>query len=82
MINLRDIEREFDPAIGFLGRGVLVDWKDVPLETNIDGYTLRPCFMDIPLYNSLGGPMGRLWRGWTREENGKHYIAAVEYIPA
>ncbi len=80
MINLREIEHEYDPA-GNFGRGVLVPKSEVDL-IDPDGYRL--VFVDengpdFRIHGVDGSPSTLRWRGFVREEDGKHYCAAVEY---
>jgi hypothetical protein len=81
-LRLRDIEREFDPEGGWLGRGVLMS-KAAALSLDTAGY--KPytvpgsSTIDFPIYGADGSPTTRMWRGFVRHEGDKHIVAAVEY---
>ncbi len=77
MINGRDIEKSFDPNAGDLGRGRTdIKPEDVDL-TGFSPYTslTEPGVTDIPVQD------GNTWRGFTREEKGKHFVVAFETKP-
>lgn len=80
-IRLRDIEHEFQPDAGNLGRGVHVSKEDAD---SIDGagYARYTCggVEDFPV-GIDGSPAALVWRGWVRREGDKHYCAAVEFFP-
>ena len=82
MINLRDIEREYSPDGGNLGRGKVFTKAELA-DLDTTGYTpyAHPGTgqTDFVLYGTDGSPSNLVWRGYVREENGVHYCAAVEY---
>ncbi len=82
MIQLADIEHEYYPDGGDMGRGVLLPQSEIKsLDTR--GYTpfLSPWSHtnEFPVWGCSGAPTNRMWRGWVREQDGKHFVAAVEF---
>lgn len=73
-----DLEWEFDPAVGNVGRGyralmpAMIHGLELYKPYETPGENGDSC--DIPI---VGDP-GWVWSGYVREENGRHYIIAFE----
>lgn len=83
MISLREIEHEFHPDGGNLGRGQLVSKAEADA-VDASGYTpfvSGAHGTDFPVYGADGSPGFLTWRGFIRQEGGKHYCAAIEFYP-
>jgi hypothetical protein len=86
MVNLREIEHEYNPSLGDLGRGLMVDRREVDsIDTSgFEPFEALGCsnlLNEIQVYeeNWKTRPDRLVWRGWVREENGKHFVAGIEY---
>lgn len=79
MIRLADIERAYDPAVGSLGRGDLVTREEFD---SIDATGYKPFRGGevFPVRDSDGSVTARLWRAWTREAEGKHFVVALQCV--
>lgn len=78
MVILRNIEHEYFPTDGALGRGVVVAKEEVAAVDSM-GYQDFRGGQVFPLYTCDGSPSSRVWRAWVREEDGKHFVAAIEF---
>lgn len=79
--DFRSLEREYDPAVGNLGRGFPVSQETFE-SMSLYGYEPYrvPGTGDtvVTILSASLAPNYPQWRGFVREEDGKHYVVAFE----